>query len=185
MPVGNPKTITSMQLFRVGGEDGIRQPIGTTTFAVNEGIDPLADNQGRLFVRLADANGVLEANEFFHSNGYVETYNQQFTAINLGFLYLNLIYGFNINAATRFLLLYRNLGAPNPPVPAANSQPDISILVPTNASFSLTPNTLGGELMAFDPGLNPGFWIVSSTTGDLYTPSGTQDFWLNTVIRQQ
>ena len=175
------KNSENLQFGRVSKLDGNR------SFSSNpdNGSEPLTDNNGRLIVRLADGAGFLDdgsLSTFLNSGNYVEKYHYNAAAaITVNTFYLELLYGYNINAAVRFLQIFQ--GTANAmAAPVLGAVPTISILVPTMTSFSLQP---GNEPIAITPiGDNfANFWIVSSTTGNTYTPSGTNDFWLNLVGR--
>jgi len=132
----------------------------------DQGIEPLADDNGRLVVRLADSGGFItipgSLGESLHyvQSGYVEN-----GSIGLVPSILALIYGFNNNTSLRFIQLFN--GAPAP-----GDTPLISIPVPgNNGTFSLEPFAR----MTFSTLI----WFASSTTGNIYTASGTNDFWIN------
>lgn len=180
------KTILSSQLLRVAGPGGNRLTSGPligsnySTPGPNQGIDPLADNQGRLYIVPSDGFGAIGGTPgttqlpVYSSGGYKELDEIYFDPFPNSFQLLTLIWGFNINAAVRFLQIYDvpGLAAPPPGTPAY-----ISILVPPSTNFSLS---MGNGLLTQSPG---GVIWASSTAGDIYTPSGTPDFFVNAMTR--
>lgn len=164
MPV-NPgiKNLENTQFGRVATPAGNRNIVIALT---DWGLEPLVDNNGRLIVRLANGSGFLPAQNphfILNSGGYVETVNFPTST------YLHLLSGFNNSIGVRYIQVFLNSAA----IPAPASVPDISFIVPTQTNFSFQPN---GSLLSAPAGIS----VVSSTTGDVYTPSGTlTDLWVN------
>ncbi len=174
------KDDSTKQVYRTSTVTGQRTPNAGFGFdEPNKGTDPLSDGQGRAIVRLAGEGGFLDNQFFFSSPDYVETLliNPQTLIANI-FSKLAQVSGFNINAAVRFVQIFE-IRDGNPIVlPVANAVPNYSIIVPPSTNFSINFGPYGfssfGDAIAFA--------VVSSTTGNLYTPSGSNDLWVNAQV---
>ena len=160
------KNLENTQFARVATPLGNRTP-GNPGFAADFGIEPLADEDGRLIVRIAGRKGYLDDTQHFNSAAFVEL---QAFGVNPEEIWLFQITGFSVSPAIRFLQLFENYaGAP----PVLGNIPIFSSIVPPGSNFSFEPKA---------PWLLNGLTIVSSLTGDTYTPSGTSDFWINSEL---
>lgn len=209
------KTIITDQAGRIGSISGSRwfPSFISARLPPNRGLDPITDNQGRGLHRPADrygstdpgSNGLLSdvgiTNTllgFESSDGYIEKYGytldinndplvNQYLEESCGY-FLQYIYGFNNNAAIRYLQIHVDTNNPAP-----GDKPAISILCEPSKQFYLAPNNSPGGLciaseLEFQTKINNitlgnDFAFVSSTTGDVYTASGSPDFKIHWSYR--
>ena len=187
------KDASTKQYFRTGSFDGIKDKYNVITES-NSNTDPLGDTWGRGFTRICDRYGSLDISDSITSDGYKELL--QYLSIPFPgtdpdnttayYVFIQALFGYNINAAVRFVQVFpQNVVFPGPvPAIAPGTKPEISILVPTMSNFSLDLSPFGYFWSLGLTNLYNAFTIASSTTGDIYTPSGSNDLWINTQIRR-
>lgn len=197
MALNKFKSLISSQLLRIAGFNGHRVFGNGTPQDPNHGIDPLSDNEGKILFRNAGSLG-YDDSVIIASDGSVagigydnsfrsgQSYQEKLAILppsTVSYVFLQQIYGFNISGSPKFLQLL--ITAPY----IAGNIPIFSILVPASANFSLAPMGQAGLLCMAPTGsicgqnLGNSASLVSSTTGDVYTPSGSDDFYINYVYR--
>ena len=154
-----PKNQENQQFARTAGADGNRTFPGD---GPNRGIEPLADDQGRLIVRVFSGGTIGGLTVQYKTATLSE--NAQIVSANS---YLQLLFGFNNINSLIYFQLFNTAAAP-----IAGTVPDISILVPPFSDFSLGPNSPGWHFPL-------GIFYGSSSTPDTYTPIGLNNLWVN------
>jgi hypothetical protein len=159
--VAGRKTIENAQFARVASLGGQRVDAAgaLVTLAPNDGIEPLADNEGRLIVSTA---GVPPAPGFttrFQGNAYGVIQ----VPVTASATVIQVVDGFQTNALTRYVQLHDIAGA----IPALNV-PIVSVAVPGGSEFSIAaPYEFLANGLAIGLSTTPGTFTAAAA--DLYT----------------
>lgn len=198
------KTLTSSQFARIANVAGFRNNFSgiSSTLQPDHGIDPLADNNGRLITRSADQygytdmgnlNGGLNNLGFISSgqSGYVDSITFGVIFGHTETCFLLQAFGFNSDpAVTYWVQLLVGTAASW----VTGKKPAISIIVPPETNFNLIPTPSPSGLMVatneFSRQINAitlddTARIAISSTGDVYTslPALTDPFFLHVAFR--
>lgn len=133
----------------------------------DEGRSPMCDLHGRLVV--VDYNTTPAGSGLllqYSSAALIEKAQIVVAGVNHS-SYLKLLYGYNNINNLIYLQLFNVAVAPAP-----GAIPINSILVPPFANFSLGPAGIGWKYPL-------GIYFASSSTPDTYTPTGTNNLWVN------
>lgn len=164
--MAGPKTVENDQFARTSTALGTKT---TPSIGPDQGISPLADNDGRLIVRLAGAGGFLPdptSNPFIFSGTYVPVAG---SIINPAPTLFFGSVGYNDNIGPVYLQYFNSVALPV----AGVTVPTLTFLLGAGPSFYI-PEQLSEMSVSFPVGLV----IAGSTTQFVFTPLATPSIYI-------